>query len=226
MLSHVVFVPVTLEVDPAFPERLPCFGNLIALKAKDLPGLEDSKWKGKHFDGFYILARVDPRWYKDDDQSEHYTCRLLSESELAVKVPSWDYDIMYNRDEVDDMTKESPPKWVEPGVLHAIDNAQSTTPEPDSHQRKYLYYKLVFPSPIKLSGEVLHKGFEEHCSFPIGGKIAFVSGSYYIFFKVARTDIEFFKKGKRETKGKKKSAGAALFETDDAMNEDNGGDEF
>ena len=112
MLSHVVFVPVTLEVDPAFPERLPCFGNLIALKAKDLPGLEDSKWKGKHFDGFYILARVDPRWYKDDDQSEHYTCRLLSESELAVKVPSWDYDIMYNRDEVDDMTKESPPKWV------------------------------------------------------------------------------------------------------------------
>jgi hypothetical protein len=208
LLSHIVFVPVNLEVDPSYPERLPCFGNLVVLKGKEFLGLDGSKWEGKHFDGFYILVKVERRWYKDEKTVDHYSCTLMGDREIAVKIPSLDYDLLQERDQIEPMTNVTR-NPVDKELLDAIDNFQSTTP--DSQPRKYVYLKLIFPDPIKLSGEVLHKGFEDTCSFPIGGKIPFQSGNRYFYYKVARTDTEVFKRGKRETR-EKQSAGAALFE--------------
>ena len=92
---------VPILVDPDLPEQNPTCGSLMVLKAKNLPGLENSKFAKKEYDGFFILFEVDQRWYNRDEHSEHYTLTMRSNSELLLKCPAWSYDLLFERDELE-----------------------------------------------------------------------------------------------------------------------------
>ena len=187
------------------PEQNPTGGTLCVLKGRSFQGLKDSKFEGKEFDGFFVLARVDRRWYKDDSKHEHLTLTLTSDSELILKLPAWDYDLLYQRDEVAYQGEKD--------LTDALDNAHASMTKVvgDIDPRQYMYLKLQFKAPVKLSGDVLYRAFEEDCRFPLAGKVKFRSGRHFFFWKVARVDTESFKKGKHE-KRTAKSVGATLFD--------------
>ena len=71
---------------------------------------------------------------------------------------------------------------------------------------------MEFKSPIKLSGEVLHMGFDDDQVFPPEGRLKFKCGRSFFYWKVARVDTESFKKSRPETQTSK-SKGAALFDS-------------
>ena len=131
-------------------------------------------------------------------------------------MPAIDYDLRFERDQVQARVKHSEPKKrIEQGVVDALDNFHEKLAQETAEGRKYIQLRVQFPKPIQLSGEVLfnNKEFEETHLLPVCGRVPFKSKSSVFYWKVARIDTESFKKGKTEVK-EKKSAGAALFEDD------------
>ena len=177
----------------------------MVLKAKNLPGLENSKFAKKEFDGFFILFEVDQRWYNRDEHSEHYTLTMRSNSELLLKCPAWSYDLLFERDELEGDSELA-------DVTDSLDNAHkglSKNPR-ESHPRHYMYLKLEFKPPVRLSGEVLYANFDDKLEVPICGMAQFKSGKNYFVWPVARTDTEDFKRGKHHEEAGI-SAGSAMF---------------
>ena len=212
-LAHC-FSPVTFAVDPDLPEQNPTCGHVIALKAKNFRGRKGSKHEGKEFDGFYILAKAEKRWYDLDDTQDHIMLTMSSSSELLLKIPAWDFDLLNSRDDIP-LMKNYPKSREFEGIVDALDNAHSKlskvhgAPDP----RQYMYLKMQFKAPVRLSGEVLYDQFEEDLLVPLCAKIKFVSDHIFFVWKVARIDTESFKKGKHTPKTKK-SAGAAMMDSD------------
>ena len=197
------------------PEVNPTAGTALVLKAKDLIGLVGSKYEGKFYDGICVLAEADGRLFKMDTSRELITLTQYNENTLILKAPTWNYDLFYQAEEIEAMEYRGK---IEEELVAAINNAQDGMPE----ARKYVNLKMEFKSPIKLSGEVLHKGFDDGLVFPIGGKVAFKSGRSFFYWKVARVDTESFKKSRAATQTNK-SKGASLFDSPDKQEEEDEG---
>lgn len=166
--------------------------------------MENTKFAGKEYDGFYIIVHADRRFYQDDDKTEHITATLRSSNQVLLKIPSWDYDLLNSRDEIAKMGVSKQ------GLLAAVDN--SHTNGHDSGARKYKYLLLNFKSPVVLSAECIHPGIEDTQQLPLKGNLKFRGGRTHVYFTVARTDTESFKRGKHEKK-QHRSVGAALFDS-------------
>ena len=131
-------------------------------------------------------------------------------STLTLKYPTWDYDLLYERDQIADTMVRSGKVPVE--LLDAVDNAHhGMATDTRSEYRKYQYLALEFKSPVKLDAKRIHEKFNDSTGqLPIEGKFKFASGNTFIYFRIARTDTESYKRGKGADVAKSK--GAALFE--------------
>ena len=198
--QHCCIFEVAIPVDPNLPEQNATCGNVIILKATDLKGLERSKYAGRTYDGFLVCAKVDLRWFQLDAVTQHYSLVQQNDSQLLLKYPAWDYDMLNSRDDLPDGN-------VKDGLDHAHSGLSETlVPDP----RQYLYLNLQFKPPVKLSGEVLYPNFEETLTVPNTKKVKFRGGARFIVWEIARVDTDSFKRGKREAK-KGQSSGADLF---------------
>ena len=191
-------------IDPDLPEQNPSCGSLTVLKTKDLEGFVGGKYEHTKFDGFFIMVRVDPRFYVRDHTTEQYTLTMRSKTELLLKLPAWSYDMLHERDQL----------LTEPGykpLVDAIDNAHKALKQNDA--RLYMHLKLDFKAPVQLSGEVLFPNFEDtQMAIPIEAKVSLNKDeNHYFVYKIARLDKEPFHTGKRAERPSAMSAGAALF---------------
>lgn len=200
------------------PEVNPTGGKVLVLKGKNFKGLEGSKFDGKIYDGLYVLASVDRRLYKLDPNSEHITLTQYNSNTLILKTPTWAYDLLHETEEVEDLVNN---RKVEQELLDALNNGQADMFKPAGELRKTVNLKMEFKSPIKLSGEVLHMGFDDTLVFPIEGTIKFQSGQSFFYWKVARVDTESFKKG-RPNQQSTRSKGASLFDDDSPVRNETG----
>lgn len=200
------------------PEVNPTGGKVLVLKGKNFKGLEGSKFDGKIYDGLYVLAAVERRLYKLDPNSEHITLTQYNSNTLILKTPTWAYDLLHETEEVEDLVNNHK---VEQELLDALNNGQADMFKPAGELRKTVNLKMEFKSPIKLSGEVLHMGFDDTLVFPIEGTIKFQSGQSFFYWKVARVDTESFKKG-RPNQQSTRSKGASLFDDDSPVRNETG----
>lgn len=197
------------------PEANPTGGLITVLKGKNFLGAQGTKYEGDEFDGFYIIIKVDRRYYDLSPDKEHYTVTVRSNNELMVKMPAWSFDFLNERDELESILNENKMKGrsTEPGLLKAVDHAHSvmeSSEEAVIERRKYIYLCLKFDKGIELSGEELHPNFSDKLMLPIEGTLKFSSGNRFFYYKVARLDTESMKSRKKEKKNK--SEGASMFE--------------
>lgn len=176
-------------------------------KAEGLTGVKDVN---AHFQGYWIVMKYDPRFYADDANVEWYKARVYSSNQVLITLPSFDYSQMHCRDQI--VSSKCPQSCTD-----AIDNGRLGYAK-EEKIRQWKYLLLDFPDSHVLSSSEVYSeaGEDEELDFelfPVSSvhpkipKVSFTD--YYIAFRVARTDVAAYKKGKLETQKSKTSKGAA-----------------
>jgi hypothetical protein len=181
---------------------------------KDIKGVDGKS----HFEGFFILYLIDPRWIFENDKVDPYTARVFTSSSVLFKVPAWSYSVLSCR--------EGFAEYCESNVTNAMDDArheyvakidqkhENTMPE----AKKWRYYLLQFPGDVQLATKCINSnaGDDEALELeiiPIEHKRPDDSATNeenWGGWTVARTDTKAHKRGKIEVK-LNVSAAAAKF---------------
>ena len=174
---------------------------------RDIPGVDFKK----HFNGYYIMMKMDLRWVASDEHTEFYKARVFSSDTILITYPSWPYDVLMDRDAMKDAeTSEELPSY----VVNAMDHARHEySAQKEKFQWKHLL--LQFPSGHDLSSKEIYaeagEDFElklESVAVEIPYVLApgFTIVEHWASWTVARTDISPQKRGKIDPMGKSKSA--------------------
>ena len=170
--------------------------------------VSNKKCKGKFYDGFYVVVKIDKRYPRLKDVDAREVCKLMwrSDTELLLKVPAWDFDLLHSRDEAAAKHKDPSTLWPE-HLLHSIDTAHDAMDD----SRKFMHLLLKFRSPVVLKADCIHEMDEDSNEIPPDGRMVWSSGVNHVRWAIARTDTEASKRGKTETK-KEKGKVASLFD--------------
>jgi hypothetical protein len=114
----------------------------------------NQKFRGRYFQGLYIVIKADPRPYRVQPTVEHHLLQCSGGNELLLKMPTWDYDLMYRRSAVLRAVNDG---HAEQGLLDALDNFHEETKKVEK-TGKYMYLRLIFPEDVELSPHV-----SQHC---------------------------------------------------------------
>jgi hypothetical protein len=179
---------------------------------KDIPGTDGKSY----FYGFSIMQEIDFRWVADYDEEsgepEPYRCKIISHqglrNTLEFTMPGPSYTLMHNRNQLEKFKDE---------YKDAIDDdshrlAEDLHKENGQATRKYKKILLVFPENVFLNADKVHEHEtydDKNEVFPDSyphiythSKIPGSNGKHFLYWKVARTDLESYKKGRVETRKK------------------------
>jgi hypothetical protein len=204
-----------IKVDTINPENN---GPFTIFNIPDMEGPKDTEFKG-----YLIMHRADIRFLLDEPGVDHYKARVAFDDKIYVQVPSTEYGL-YTDNDREQCEKN---KFITPNILKSMDNNRhkflegttlsETGEPPPTPARKWKRYTLHFPDH-KLSSKVIHekagddddlimswlKLGNNHEKYTAPMK-ADKGVSYFVGWKVVRTDQKNVKKGKITTPGAKKS---------------------
>lgn len=184
---------------------------MTVVAAKNLKG--DGKNDGYYYDGFFVVVKVDPRYYwltEDEKIPDHYQLLVRSSNSLLLKVPAWDYDMRLERDE---LSVEVDAGRVHAPLLDGVDTALDALRLEEKNSgveraRMYTYLELKIKG-VTMDGSILDDDFDPEKQELLPFKVDFTA-SPKAYWMIARTDTAPYKRGKTVEK-KTKSRGAALF---------------
>jgi len=185
-----------VQVNPNSPEAN---GPFLVFSVENMQGVKAEE----RFSGYSIQTLADVRYILEDPNVEFYTASVWKEDSILVKVPSWAFTALYNRDDINRSGQ------VEDIVIDAMDDARH---EFDSNKanREWRYYLLQFPPGVVLSSKVIYPdaGDDNELDYEIvkvesthakAGTLV----EHWLYFQVARVDVRAAKRGKVEKKDKK-----------------------
>ena len=190
-----------IDVKPDCPDAN---REVFVFPIKDIQGVKNKK---AYFNGYSIMMYMDVRHFMDDENVEWYRARLYSDNQVLLTYPSFPYTLLHDREYMNHLiTKPS---------QDGMDDARHVYSENKQH-RQFRHLLLNFPPGSKLSTSEIYAeaGEDEELELNIipieysrqgmGRK----NTVHYVEFQVARTDIKPSKKGRVDTKDRKKSRGA------------------
>jgi hypothetical protein len=181
--------------------------KVLVFPMKDIDGLDP----GTQFTGYYIMYQIDIRHIADDASVEFYKGRVFTSNSVLLRLPSWPYSVLHNRDEI--------ALSVNATACGALDDARHSFAQ-EKAAREWKYLVLDFPSDHQLSSKVIYDeaGDDEELELEIipiqyTHKNIIKKGlgsQHWESWKVVRTDVKVHKRGKLEVKSKQSKAAALL----------------
>ena len=170
--------------------------EVMIYQLENMKGANDSY---SYFHGFAILMMMDIRVFFLDKKTEWYKAWIYSSNSIMLRVPSFVYTLLYNREQVGNVVDDE--------LSNALDNARIDFQENEPYH-KWKHLELVFNdangNPIELSSKSIYNkaGDEEKLKlemFPVEythDQITGMKVEHWIMWKVARLDTSAQKKGK------------------------------
>ena len=179
--------------------------------------LEGTTNKNEKFSGYFIVIPVDIRWVLSDKSVECYKARVFTQNQILITMPSWDYDLLHNRDEFVGLSPAA-----DENLVDAMDDARHTFND-NRETRRFKHIMLDFPSDNVLSSKTINKnaGDDEILKLRLFFSKKLLkrgdidsgdeySVKHYAGWSVARLDITPRKSGKVEPKENKSDIAAQL----------------
>jgi hypothetical protein len=180
--------------------------ELLIFPINDIQGAKDHN---AYYFGYFICFPIEHRWYTMDENVEHYKARVFSNNQLMVSLPSFDFTLLHNRDEV--IQSNFPDN-----VISSLDNSRHVF-DANKSFRQWKHLLLNFPDDQTLKASVIFEeaGEDEQLELTmhpvefrdVAGNVT--ETKLYGGFTVARVDMKPHKRGRVEHK-EKESKGAKL----------------
>lgn len=131
---------------------------------KDIPDIRPGKQD--HYSGYFIAIPIDPRHFLDDDKKEWYSGRIYSQSQVEIKLPSYNYSLLNDREEI---MAGHETKALESYIANGLDDGRNTflTDMKTSDSREFKYLLLNFPNEDRLNASLIFDGAGEREVLPM-----------------------------------------------------------